>query len=213
MANHLHSAPTFLWTNPRNFLIPVVSCIVGGGFFRVELASSNRSQFESGEHSALNFFRRNSQIPEPQVGSNQPSRRPLNYWILLLFLATAGCAAHQSKSTFVVAGENQTALSDVTVLADPTFTAPTLNLALDQVNRPKAPVVGTLAKPATSALQALPSLQKIARRPIVAVTEYQNWLWFATDVTRDENTKAVNTFISGYALQKGGVKVLKWNVG
>jgi len=31
----------FLWTKGRNFPIQAGSCIVGGGFFRVELASSN----------------------------------------------------------------------------------------------------------------------------------------------------------------------------
>jgi len=124
-----------------------------------------------------------------------------------------GCASHgshESDSTFVVAGGNPETLNNVTVLADPTFTAATLEVAMDQIAASKASAVGTLRTPATSAMQALPGVQKLGRRPIVAVTEYRNWLWFATDVTLDENAKAVTAFRGGYAVQKGGTKVVRW---
>ena len=130
---------------------------------------------------------------------------------LLCLAAISGCATRaKNESTFVVAGGNSEMLSNVTVLADPTFTAPTLDVALDQIDRSKAPVIGNLPRAATSALQALPGVQKMSRRPVVAVTEYRNWLWFATDVTLDENARAVTAFTGGYAVQKGGKKVLKW---
>jgi hypothetical protein len=122
-----------------------------------------------------------------------------------------GCTSHgANKSTFVVANGSAGDLSNVIVLADPTFTAPTLDDALDQLGNPKSAVIGTLPKPAISALQALAGVQKLARRPVVAVTEYRNWLWFATNVTLDEQAKAVTAFTGGCAVQKGGNKVMKW---
>jgi hypothetical protein len=132
--------------------------------------------------------------------------------VLLVFLAaTAGCASHGGhESTFVVASGSAGDLSNVTVLADPAFTAPTLDVGLDQVGNSKAAAIGTLPKSATSALQALAGVRRLARRSVVAVTEYRNWLWFATDVTIDEQTKAVTAFTGGYAVQKGGRQVMKW---
>jgi hypothetical protein len=62
-------------------------------------------------------------------------------------------------------------------------------------------VVATTREPAASALQALPEIQKIADRPIIATMDYTNWFWFSPD-----------GFISGYAIQKGGDKVLKWSL-
>jgi len=64
-----------------------------------------------------------------------------------------------------------------------------------------APAAFTILQPATSALQALPEIQKMADRPITVATEYTNWFWFSPD-----------GFISGYAVQKDDRKVLKWNL-
>jgi hypothetical protein len=167
-------------------------------------------------HSATTEFERLK--PSFAQGCGGPARRRRHrvreiagLVALVSLAAIPGCASHSAReSTFVVASGTAGDLSNVTVLADPAFTAPTLEVALDQINNPKAAVVGTLPKPAASALQALAGVQHFARRPVVAVTEYRNWLWFATDVRLDDEAKAVTAFTGGYAVEKGGNKVMKW---
>ena len=65
----------------------------------------------------------------------------------------------------------------------------------------RTPAITTTRDPVTSALQGLPEIQKVADRPIVAVTEYTNWFWYSPD-----------GFISGYAVQNGGNKIFKWSL-
>jgi hypothetical protein len=63
------------------------------------------------------------------------------------------------------------------------------------------PPLTTTREPVTSLFQELPEIQKVADRPIVAVTEYANWYWYSPD-----------GFISGYAVQNGGSKVFRWSL-
>jgi hypothetical protein len=69
-----------------------------------------------------------------------------------------------------------------------------------------------MAKPVKAATDAWSELGKMGGRPIVAVTEYRDWIWYATDVARDPGTQEVRMFIAGYAIRKGGNAVMKWSV-
>jgi hypothetical protein len=82
---------------------------------------------------------------------------------------------------------------------------------LAYLNRGSAPVVLKSQTAFQSVAQVLPELQKVAERPILATTEYKNWLWFATDVVHDQ-TQTIRTFLGGYAVRKGSHEVLKWGV-
>ncbi len=126
---------------------------------------------------------------------------------LLLLIVLAGCATQNNTSTFTTSQ-----LDNVVVLADPSITANALAVALNQVRNPNAPVAASLPKPATAPLQALPAVKKVAERPIIAITEYQDWLWFATDAVRDPRTQVIGSFLAGYAVQKGGRDLIKWGV-
>lgn len=101
---------------------------------------------------------------------------------------------------------------EVSVLSDPASTRGSLDAALAHLSHGNAPVVLKMPSPVQSSAQVLPELQRIGERPIVAMTEYKNWLWFATDVARDAQTGAVRVFIGGYAVHKGSRDVLKWGV-
>ena len=98
------------------------------------------------------------------------------------------------------------------MVKDPSTTAGSLEAALPQLGRASTPVLLKTRRPVVSAVQALPGIQKSANRPIIAVTEYKDWYWFATDVSWDSETKTIRVFIGGYAVQKGGRMVLKWSV-
>jgi hypothetical protein len=125
--------------------------------------------------------------------------------LIVLLAILAGCATHNNAPTFVPPQSD-----DVLVLADPGITGNSLALALNQVRRPNAPVAASLPKPATFALLTLPEVKKLAERPIIAVTEYQDWIWYATDVARDSRTQVINSLIAGYAVQKGARDLIKW---
>jgi len=101
---------------------------------------------------------------------------------------------------------------DVFVMTDPSSTRGALEAALAYLNRGSAPVVLKNQTAFQSAAQVLPELQKVAERPILATTEYKNWLWFATDVVHDSQTQTIRTFLGGYAVRKGSHEVLKWGV-
>jgi hypothetical protein len=89
-----------------------------------------------------------------------------------------------------------------------------------------APIALMARQPVTSiksALKILPDVQKVAVRPIVAVTEYKGWFWYGMDayydkgkyqfITYSENPEAgkIVGFIDGYAVKKGHRNVLYWS--
>jgi hypothetical protein len=100
----------------------------------------------------------------------------------------------------------------IVVVQDPSTTSGSLAVALEQVRRASASSVLRTRHPVVSVIGALPEVQKVTDRPIVAVTEYKGWFWFATDVVRDSETQAIQTFISGYAVQRDGTVVSQWSI-
>jgi hypothetical protein len=138
--------------------------------------------------------------------------RPLGFLFLVLFLtAAAGCKT-QRESPYIPSNVTASDLNDVIVLADPAITSPSLLKALEQFNRVLAPLVLQTRRPITSAEEALPEIRKVARPRVVAVTEFQNWFWYANDVDRDPPTKAILRLMGGYAIQKGGQNIVQWSV-
>jgi hypothetical protein len=125
----------------------------------------------------------------------------------LLIVACAGCATHKAKQNPKVA--LAPVESQVEELSDPSITSASLAAVLPQFSRGAPPAMISL-NPAYSMHQALPNVQKLSRKPVVAMTQYRNWYWYATDVTRDPNTQAIQNFLAGYAVQKGGYLAWKW---
>src|SRR4030095_3725431 len=112
-----------------------------------------------------------------------------------------GCATTNDDAR-AQGGVAQLNVHAVTVLRDPSSTSGSLVLALEQVSRQEAAVFGRMAKPVKAATDAWSELGKMGGRPIVAVTEYRDWIWYATDVARDPGTQEVRMFIAGYAIRK-----------
>jgi hypothetical protein len=96
-------------------------------------------------------------------------------------------------------GQVQPVGSKILILNDSDHYRGSFTEVLSRFN--EASVVATNREAVSSASQALPEIQKIADRPIIAATEYTNWFWFSPD-----------GFISGYAVQKGDNKVMKWSL-
>jgi hypothetical protein len=132
--------------------------------------------------------------------------------LLSAALALTGCQRPGGDSSVRNAGGNKAAMSGVAFLKDPSPTRGSLSVALAQVSRPDPAAVLRTTIPVQAATDVLPEIQKVDGRPIVAVTEFQGWLWFATDVARNSETQAVGMFIAGYAVRKGGNVVVKWSV-
>ena len=99
--------------------------------------------------------------------------------------------------------------TQVEELLDPSITSASFEAVLPQFSRGAPPAMISLS-PAYSMHQTLPNVQKLSRKPVVAMTHYRNWYWYATDVTRDPDTQAIQNFVGGYAVQKGGYLAWKW---
>src|SRR5262245_41816240 len=121
---------------------------------------------------------------------------------LLLVAAFAGCA-HNKTSMTRNAGSSSN-LGEVQIVLDPTVTSSSLDAALPQFSRGAPPVSLRSLRPAYSAAQSLPDVEKISHRPVVAMTEYKDWFWYATDVAPAGDPQRPGAFLSGYAVQKGG---------
>lgn len=119
---------------------------------------------------------------------------------LVLAVACAGCAHHRAASAHRIA---LAPASQIEFVPDPAATSATLDAALPQFSRGAPPILLRADRPANSMDEALPYVQRIARRPLVAMTQYKDWFWYATEVSHDANAPA-GTFVSGYAVQKGG---------
>jgi len=126
---------------------------------------------------------------------------------VLLIGGCVGCAHHSEKKSPKVAlapMDNQ-----VEELADASPTSTSLATVLPKFSRGAAPVMISL-EPIYSMHQGLPSVQKVSKRPVIAMTKYGNFYWYATDVARNPDTQAIQDFVSGYAVQKGGYLAWKW---
>jgi hypothetical protein len=131
-------------------------------------------------------------------------------FLFMLLTGLAGCASPQEPIN--IRTHPRTKTSEVVVIKDPSPMIGAFGLALRQVSNASAPIVLRTRRPIVSATGALPEIQKVADLPILAVTEYKGWFWFATAVSRDSETDEIRTFISGYAVPRGGTGVSKWSV-
>jgi len=125
----------------------------------------------------------------------------------VLVAACAGCAHHRAATNHTVAvAPNESQVEEV---SDTAINGASLSAIMPQFSRGNPPIMIS-QQPAYSMHQALFNVQRISRTPVVAMTQYRNWYWYATDVTRNPNTQAIQDFRSGYAVQKGGYLAWKW---
>src|SRR5262245_48101957 len=126
---------------------------------------------------------------------------------ILLVAGCAGCAHHSTKKNPTVAlapMENQ-----VEEVSDPSVASASLAAVLPQFSRGPSPAMISLQS-IYSIEKGLPNVQKLTKRPVVAMTQYRNFYWYATDVSRNPDTQAIQSFLSGYAVQRGGYLAWKW---
>ena len=69
-----------------------------------------------------------------------------------------------------------------------------------------------LARAPTTLEDAALAVGEVANAPIVAVTQINGWLVFATVPSRSDDPQAIPVFIGGYALRLGEPEVLRWSV-
>src|SRR5262245_26241117 len=62
--------------------------------------------------------------------------------------------------------------------------------------------------PVTSLADGLPYVQKASRLPILAMSESEEWFFYATSVGRDLYGRPQGVFTSGYAIKRGGCQVI-----
>jgi hypothetical protein len=137
-----------------------------------------------------------------------PEKLMRKYSLPLLLLALcAGCAHHRPTSMHSVAlAPNE---SQIEELSEASPAATSLGAVVPQFSRGAPPVLIS-QRPAYSMQQALFNVQRLSQQPIVAMTQYRNWYFYATDVARDPNTQAIQDLRGGYAVQKGGYLAWKW---
>jgi hypothetical protein len=63
--------------------------------------------------------------------------------------------------------------------------------------------------PVTSLAEGFPYAQKASRRPILAMSESEEWFFYATSVGRDGYGRPQGVFTSGYAIKRGGCQVIR----
>jgi hypothetical protein len=124
----------------------------------------------------------------------------------LLVVACAGCAHHRPAHTIALAPDQ----GEVETVSDSSITSPSLARMIPKFSSSGPQPIMISRQPAFSMEQGLSGVQRISRKPVVAMTQYNNWYWYATDVERDANTQAIQTFLGGYAVQKGGYLAWKW---
>jgi hypothetical protein len=125
---------------------------------------------------------------------------------LALVIVCAGCA-HPRPARTVALAPNPV---DVRMLTNPSVTSASLDAALPQFSRGAPPIFLRSERPIYTVEQGLPEVQRVAKQPLLAMTEYNGWLWYATDVTPDGNNQSGGMFRSGYAVQKGGFLAWRW---
>jgi len=103
-------------------------------------------------------------------------------------------------------------VSQVYVLQNPTPMAATLSAAMPQFSRGAPPIFLKSGQAALSLSQTMLDVQQISDKPVLAMTEYRDWFWYATDVSKDMDTQDIQSFRSGYAVQKNGHLAWKWSM-
>jgi hypothetical protein len=99
------------------------------------------------------------------------------------------------------------------VLAVPVLKADAvMSAAVEQV-RSASPKLGyEVPGPVISLEAGLSQLQKYSKHPIVAMAESEGWFFYATSAVTDGKTGEPLQFISGYAIKRGGCRVIGWSV-
>ena len=67
--------------------------------------------------------------------------------------------------------------------------------------------------PVTSLAEGLSYAQKASRLPILAMSESEEWFFYATSVGRDGYGRPQGVFTSGYAIKRGSCKVIPCRPG
>jgi hypothetical protein len=73
---------------------------------------------------------------------------------------------------------------------------------------PRPEVVSVAPAPVTSLEGGLPRAQKASKLPILAMSESEEWFYYATSVGRDGNGRPSGVLIEGYAIKRGGRQVI-----
>jgi hypothetical protein len=84
--------------------------------------------------------------------------------------------------------------------------------ALEQVTSASPKLGYDVRTPVTSLEAGLLHVKKTSDRPILAMAEREGWFFYATSVARDAKTGAPVSMISGYAIKRGGRRVIQWSV-
>jgi hypothetical protein len=85
-------------------------------------------------------------------------------------------------------------------------------LALRQLTSASPKAGSVVGAHVTSLERGLPHVQKVSKRPILAMSESKGWFFYATSVVRDGKTGEPEFFISGYAIKKDGRQIIGWSV-
>jgi hypothetical protein len=138
--------------------------------------------------------------------------RPKTLLCLALVLSGGlfGCAGTDRARPEPSTGASTTAVGKVFVMTNSPASTAWLGQALPQLG--PGHVVFKTSRPVTTALQALPEIEKFSGMPIVAVCEYKGWFCFATGVARDSEGKEIDQIICGYAVKRGDRGVKYWSV-
>ena len=83
--------------------------------------------------------------------------------------------------------------------------------AFKQVTSPTPLVVSEATAPVSTLERGLPLVRKFSKRPIIAMSESKGWFFYATAVVRDKNGRP-KLFLSGYAIKRGGRRLIGWSV-
>jgi hypothetical protein len=86
------------------------------------------------------------------------------------------------------------------------------SFALKQVTTASPDLGIKIPVPVASLWRGLTYAQKAANRPILAMSESNGWFFYATSVARDDKTGEPRFLISGYAIKRGGRRVIHWSV-
>ena len=141
--------------------------------------------------------------------ANQPTNKTMRKYSLALLLAAAcaGCAHHRASTHTVALAPNEGQVEELNE-ASPATTS--LSTIVPQFSSRAATPILISQRPAYSMDQALFSVQRVSKQPILAMAQYRNWFFYATDVTRDPNTQAIQDLRGGYAVQRGGYLAWRW---
>ena len=119
-----------------------------------------------------------------------------------LVVLAAGCYSHARRPTsdanppVVVTGRTPVAYE----------------ITLPQLTSQTRKIAGKVATPVSTLREGLADVQRVSRRPILAVVEQGDWFFYATSAATDQETHQPLSFIAGYAIKKGGRQIIEWSV-